>query len=59
MTTIRVVVADCSDPRPEHPEQPTGGAPFTPADLLTLHERLETDAWFTALTALTAGCGQS
>ena len=45
--------ADYSDPRPEHPEQPTGGTRFTPDDLLTLHEQLGTDAWF-----LTAGCGQ-
>lgn len=41
--------------RPEHPEQPTGETRFTPDDLLTLHEQLGTDAWFTALTA---GCGQ-
>ena len=52
---VQLVDADYSDPRPEHPEQPTGGAPFTPDDLLTLHEQLETDAWFTALTAR---CGQ-
>ena len=53
---VQPVDADYSDPRPAHPEQPTGGSPFTPDDLLTLHEQLKTDAWFTALTA---GCGQS
>ena len=52
---VQLVDADCTDPRPEHPEQPTGGALFTPDDLLTLHEQLATDAW---LIALTAGCGQ-
>jgi hypothetical protein len=52
---VQRVDADYSDPRPEHPEHPTGGAPFTADDLLTLHEQLETDAWFTALTA---GCRQ-
>jgi hypothetical protein len=52
---VQLVDADYRDPRPEHPEQPIGGAPFTPDDLLTLHEQLATDAWFAALTA---GCGQ-
>jgi hypothetical protein len=52
---VQLVDADYTDPRPEHPEQPTGGAPFTPDDLLTLHEQLAADAWFRALTA---GCGQ-
>jgi hypothetical protein len=52
---VRPVDADYTDPRPEHPEQPTGGPWFTPDDLLELHEQLESDTWFIALTA---GCGQ-
>jgi hypothetical protein len=34
---------------PPHPEQPRAGQPFTPDDLLELHERLSEDSWFTAL----------
>jgi hypothetical protein len=34
---------------PPHPEQPRAGQPFTPDDLLELHERLSEDTWFTAL----------
>ena len=52
---VQPLDADYTDRRPEHPERPAGGAPFTPDDLLTLHEQLETDAW---IAALTAGSGQ-
>lgn len=55
---VDLLDVDYTDPRPGHPEQPSAGDPFTPDDLLSLHEQLDTDAWFTALTALSAGCGQ-
>lgn len=41
--------------RPEHPESPPGGAPFTPDDLLVFHELLAGDQWSYALAA---GCRQ-
>lgn len=32
-----------------HPEDPPGGAPFTPDDVLQLHELLASDDWFAQL----------
>jgi hypothetical protein len=52
---VAPLATDYSDPRPEHPEHAAGGALFTPDDLLELHEQLQTDVWFTALTS---GCGR-
>lgn len=34
------------DTLPRHPENPAGGAPLTPDDVLALHELLASDTWF-------------
>lgn len=37
---------------PEHPEQPTAGAPFTLNDVIDFHELLEGEDWFVELSSL-------
>lgn len=42
-------------PLPPHPEQPPGGPPFTPDDLLELHLMLQQDGWFDRLRSTSGG----
>jgi len=41
------------DPRPEHPELPPLGPPFTQDDVLDLHALLQRTGWFAELVAST------